>query len=153
MTTARKKRFSRETQRVALRTALLGLAASFGVVDVAAQRRLAARFWRAVPRDLSAEASIGRLTGLISAWGEAVVGRKVRLAELRTAFIVSGVNPSILLMPREDLGDLAPHLSAALPQPHPAEMPLPMPVQSLKPISLWSLLTRTSSSPTSVRTV
>ena len=155
MATARKKKISKETQRVAVRTALLGFAASFGVVDVAAQRRLAARFWRILPRDLSAEASVGRLTRLITVWGEAVIGRKLRLAELRSAFMASGVDPMVLLLPRDQLGDVIAPLLSAVPQSHPDEKPLPMPVQPLQPMSLWSFLTGAafSDSTSSVRVV
>lgn len=136
-----KSRTGRDALRDSVRTLLLALAESFGATDVRTQRRLAARFWRLLPRDVTAGEALDLVAVRLADWSLGVTGRRASLAELRAAFLRAGADPGLLLLPNEKLGALATDLLLALPRPLPAtETPLAMPVQPLRSLAFSRLL-------------
>ncbi len=152
MVTLVKTRLHNQQRKAAVRSSLLALAESFGAKEEATQRQLAARFWRVLPRGVTADQAVRVLTKILTQWGEAVIGRPVRMAELRMAFMLSGANVNLLLLPEDKIGMLAMQLKAALPHAVPVEKPLAMPTQSLTPLSVPAFIASLFSAP-SVRTV
>lgn len=128
----------------ALKNALLAYAASYGVHERTAQRKVAAQLWRALPRGLAAAEAVSWLDAQVSHWAFALIGEPMRAAEVRAAFLSGGLDPAFLLRPHDGTpaySALVRQLDAARPLAVPGVTLMAMPLQEVAPVALaqWLL--------------